>query len=196
MSSLDALSCAIQHIIAPAIAARRSARVWHAACATGEEPLSLAMLLADAGLLAQTSIIATDISERSLERARSADRGARSLRRMDLSLSRMAERWLFREGDRVRVSQALLDAVHFHRVNLLDENEVMALGKFDVVFCRNVLIYFRVLVVRRVATNLARAITPGGWLIIGASESLLRFGTLFRGEERGGVFLYRPEDSR
>ncbi|HVJ89848.1 MAG TPA: CheR family methyltransferase, partial [Labilithrix sp.] len=76
----------------------------------------------------------------------------------------------------------------------LDTDAVAALGTFDVVFCRNVLIYFRDDVVRRVAANLAYALAPEGRLAIGASESLLRFGTLFRGEERGGVFFYRREE--
>ena len=190
----DALSAAIEHIIAPTIAAKGSARVWHAACSTGEEPLSLAMLLADAGLLARTSILATDVSERALELARSGDRGPRSLRRIDPCVSRAKNRWLARDGDRVKVDRSVLRAVQFQRVNLLDTDAVAALGTFDVVFCRNVLIYFRDDVVRRVAANLAYALAPEGRLAIGASESLLRFGTLFRGEERGGVFFYRREE--
>lgn len=193
---LDALKGAIEHVIAPTIAARGRARVWHAACSTGEEPLSLAMLLADAGLLSKTTIVATDISERALERARSGERGPRSLRIVDPSVAATTERWLSRDGNRVKVSPAILETVSFQRLNVLDQAEVRKLGAFDVVFCRNVLIYFRDDVVRRVAANLAHAVAPGGRLVIGTSESLLRFGTIFHGEERGGVFFYRLEERR
>jgi len=68
---------------------------------------------------------------------------------------------------------------------------VAALGTFDVIFCRNVLIYFSDDTVRHVVTGLAGALQPGGALFVGVSESLLRFGTSFTCEEQGGIFYYR-----
>jgi chemotaxis protein methyltransferase CheR len=76
-------------------------------------------------------------------------------------------------------------------VNLLDEMQVRPLGTFDVILCRNVSIYFREERVRMLLQRLANALVPQGALFVGASESLLRFGTAFLCEERSGIFYCR-----
>ncbi|CAN5489957.1 protein-glutamate O-methyltransferase CheR [soil metagenome] len=171
-----------------AIAKRGRARVWSAACATGEEPLTLAMLLDAHGLLAKTEIIATDLSAAAIERARSGLHIRRSVRG---ALPALAARYLDQGSSRVTVTPGIRNAVEFRTLNLLDDIAVSALGTFDVVLCRNVLIYFRDDEVVRVVDRLARALGPAGVLVVGISESLLRFGTSLVCEERGNSFFYR-----
>jgi chemotaxis protein methyltransferase CheR len=76
-------------------------------------------------------------------------------------------------------------------VNLLDDAAVAELGVFDAIVCRNVLIYFRDETTISVLGRLHRALTPEGRLLVGVSESLIRLGTAFQCEERGGAFFYR-----
>ena len=163
-------------------------RIWCAAAATGEEPLTLAMLLAERGMLDRVDIVASDISARALSRAKEGAYGARSFRGHEGSLR---ERWFQPSGERSLVRPDLPAAIDWRRVNLVDEGAVAALGKFDAIVCRNVLIYFSDDTVRRVASLLASALRDDGHLLVGASESLLRFGTLLTCEERNGSFFYR-----
>ena len=163
-------------------------RLWCAASATGEEPLTLAMMLADAHLLSRTRIVASDISERALQRARAGDYNLRSLRSLPFGVE---GRWLKKTADCVEVDAVLKAAIEWKRVNLVDRAQVAALGRFDVVIARNVLIYFSDDTVRRVVATLADSLVPGGLLLVGASESLLRYGTALACEEHGGSFYYR-----
>ncbi|HEX6273834.1 MAG TPA: protein-glutamate O-methyltransferase CheR [Polyangiaceae bacterium] len=163
-------------------------RIWCAAAATGEEPLTLAMLLAERGMLDRVDIVASDISARALSRAKEGTYGPRSFRGHEASLR---ERWFQPNGEQSLVRPDLPAAIDWRRVNLVDEGAVAALGKFDVIVCRNVLIYFSDDTVRRVASSLASALRDDGHLLVGASESLLRFGTLLTCEERNGSFFYR-----
>lgn len=161
-------------------------RVWSAACATGEEPVSIAVLLARAGVLDSVEIVATDISARSLDRARRGQYGRRAHR----AIPEGAPPWITVENEHASVDESIRDRIQWRRVNLSEPEEVAALGTFDGVACRNVLIYFDDATVRRVVSSLGNALRSGGELLIGASESLLRFGSLFTCIERGGVFLY------
>jgi chemotaxis protein methyltransferase CheR len=84
----------------------------------------------------------------------------------------------------------LTQAIDWRQVNLVDAGAVGAVGTFDVILCRNVLIYFSDDTVRDVITQLLARLTPEGALFVGISESLLRFGLPLRCEEQNGVFLY------
>jgi chemotaxis protein methyltransferase CheR len=195
------LRVAISEFIEPAVRRRGRARIWSAACATGEEPTTIAMLLADAGILPQCEILATDVSGRALARARTGIYGPRSLRAIgddaEPLVRTLSDRWIARdqssEGAVGRVARAIVDAVEYRRVNLLETAAISALGTFDLVSCRNVLIYFEDRTVQRVVSSLCRALAPQGRIIVGASESLLRFGTLLHCEERGGAFFYAKD---
>jgi chemotaxis protein methyltransferase CheR len=184
----DQLEALVREVVAPQVAKGHRPRIWCAACASGEEPLTLAMLLDEAGALDKAEIVATDLSPRALERARRGRYGRRSLRSVP---ARAVGRWLHVEGDTASVSRDLLGAIRWQRLNLIDAAAIDKLGAFDAILCRNVLIYFRDETTRHVVCNLARALTPGGYLLVGASESLMRFATPFRFEERGGAFFYR-----
>ncbi len=177
----------VEQILVPA--ARRGARprVWSAACASGDEPLTIAMMLDEAGTLEKTQIVASDLSLRASQRAIASGFGPRSLR----ALPAGAQRWLRLDGGRAHVERRLVEAIDWRRVNLTDQGQVAALGAFDVVVCRNVLIYFADETIQRVVATISEQLRPGGRLLVGASESLMRFGTLLECEERGGSFLYR-----
>ncbi|UJR80054.1 CheR family methyltransferase [Sandaracinus amylolyticus] len=179
----------LEVLIEPLVArARRGERVriWSAACATGEEPISIAILLDRAGVLDRVELVATDISARALDRARRGEHTRRAHRAVPEGMPP----WIRVEHDRALVDERLRARIDWRRVNLADEAAIAALGRFDAIVCRNVLIYFDDARIQRVAGSLARALEPGGELLIGASESLLRFGSVFRCVERGGVFLY------
>ena len=183
----DSLRAVLDVLLRPLIAKGGRPRVWCAACSTGEEPLTLAMMLADASLLSTTEIIASDISERALARAREGDYRPRSLRALPAGVG---ERWFVVDGERTRLRGNLREAIDWRRINLVDPGSVATLGTFDVIVCRNVLIYFAVATVVSVVRSMASALEPGGHILVGASESLMRFGTLLECQERGGAFFY------
>jgi chemotaxis protein methyltransferase CheR len=181
---------ALVDLLLPAIVAKRGrARVWCAACSTGEEPLTLTLLLRERGLLPQVDLVATDISTRVLAKAAAGVYGGRSLRAVDENNRR---RYFEERGDGVvRVPEELVRAVRWQKLNLLDAAAVAALGTFDVILCRNALIYFADETVVRLVHRFAQSLLPSGLLLVGASESLLRFATPFDCEEHGGAFFYR-----
>ena len=174
--------------LAAAVEAGRRPRVWSAACATGEEPLTLAMMLYARGLLGKVDIIASDISARALERARSGRFSQRALRGR---IPPAGEPWLKVEPDAVIVAPGLLAAIDWRQLNLCDDAAVAQIGACDVVLCRNVLIYFSEDTVGRVVERLVQRLIPGGDLIVGVSESLLRYTTSLVCEETRGIFHYR-----
>jgi len=189
---LDQLEAVVRDVLVPLAGPSnvRKPRVWSAACATGEEPYSIAMLLAERGLLDRVEIMASDVSARSLATARGGEYGQRALR-SQVKIPPAAWNWMTKRDDRIVISEEIRRAVDFRRINLLDGSAINALGSFDVIVCRNVLIYFQDATARRVIDALTRALLPSGVLLVGVSESLLRLGTALRCEERGGAFVYR-----
>jgi chemotaxis protein methyltransferase CheR len=185
------LDAVVAHYVAPAVRANGRARIWCAACATGEEAFTLAMLLADHDLLDQTEIIASDVSDRALARARSGFVAPRSLERAARPAD--AARGVERGPHGAHVAPRIRAAIDFRKLNLIDVEEIAKLGAFDVVLARNVFIYFRDDTIRRVVDAIAGTLRPGGALFVGVSESLLRFGVSLACVEHGGVFAYRKE---
>lgn len=184
------LNLLVQRFIEPAVRAGRHPRIWCAACATGEEPATLAMLLAEAGMLSQVTIVASDISERALERARSGKLSRRSLR--SVPLPELQAKWV-REGadGSPFVDPELLAVIDFRRVNLAKRGEVESVGRCDFILCRNVLIYFSDETTSLVVSSLAGNLAENGVLFVGISESLLRFSTALVCEEKESIFYYR-----
>lgn len=176
------------HLV-PLVASAGRARVWSAACSTGEEPYTLAMLLAERGILDRVEIVASDISEPALAKARAGAYRGRSLR--DGHPPALAARYLERTGTGFAVVPRVREAVRYQRHSLLDTGAFAGLGHFDAILCRNVLIYFADATVQAVIDRLADRLTPHGLLTVGVSESLLRYGTTLVCEERGGSFFYR-----
>jgi len=186
---LASLRVAIDTFVRPVVEAHGRARIWCAACSTGEEPTTMAMLLHERGLLGRVELLASDVSDDALARARSGRFGRRALR--ESSPSALAARYIERRGTELWVAPALTAAIDFRNVNLVDPEQVSALGHFDLIVCRNVLIYLRDERAREVVGRLSRQLPAGGVLLVGVSESLLRFGSELHCEEHGGVFFYR-----
>ena len=160
---------------AEAGARSRTVRLWSAACSTGEEPYSLAMLLlarlpAEAGW--SVEILATDISTRVLQRAEAAVWPGEKAREIPTPyLKRFMLRGVGTQEGRMKAGPELRAAVQFRRLNLNDDRYAVG-APFDMIFCRNVLIYFdpptKAGVVRRLSEHLA----PGGHPVLGHSESV------------------------
>lgn len=165
-------------------------RIWCAACSSGEEPLTLAMLLDKAGLLDRVKIVASDLSARVLEQARSGVYRRRSLRALPPGV---VGRWLEGDESAMRASPRISSAIEWRQANLMEDGELAELGSFDVIICRNVLIYFRDPTIETVVHRLWQRLNPDGVLLVGASESLLRFNVAFSCEEQRGAFFYRKQ---
>jgi chemotaxis protein methyltransferase CheR len=186
---LEQLRVLVGEFLSPLVQAGRRPRVWCAACATGEEPLTLAMLLEARGQLGAVEVVASDISARALAKAKSGLFGRRSVR--GDPPPDLATRFLGEENGQVTVASRLRAAIDWRLLNLVDTAAVAALGTFDAIVCRNVLIYFRDQTTSAVVERLSDQLRPGGVMLVGVSESLLRFGTSLSCEERGGSFFYR-----
>ncbi len=155
-------------------------RIWSVPCSTGEEPYSIAIWLlqnwpqVDAH---DVEIIGSDIDTEVLEAARAGIYGKRALMRLSPDLvSRYFEQI---DDEHWRVIEDLRDSVRFSPVNLVEAAETRANGKFDVIFCRNVLIYFDDASRRTAAENLFENLAPGGFICLGHSESMSRISPLF-----------------
>jgi chemotaxis protein methyltransferase CheR len=186
---LDALQVMISEFVVPAIQAGRKPRIWSAACATGEEPLTVAILLAERGLLPQVELLATDVSQAALGAAQRLTRGRRALRQLPRGID--VERWFDVRDEQISLRYDLARSIQWQALNLLDDAAVARVGQVDVVLCRNVLIYFREETVSRVVARLCDRLAAGGCFLVGVSESLMRLGTGLHCEERQGVFIYR-----
>jgi chemotaxis protein methyltransferase CheR len=183
------LAAVLSTFIAPMIARGQRPRIWCAACSTGEEPLTIAMWLADRGMLDSVELIASDVSEAVLAVARAGRYRQRSLRQVPAGID--PARWLETERGALVAHPKLRAAIRWLRLNLMDDDAVAAIGEVDVVVCRNVLIYFRDDTVRAVVGRLTDRLKSGGVLLVGLSESLMRFGTQLSCEEHDGAFVYR-----
>jgi chemotaxis protein methyltransferase CheR len=172
-------------LAAAAFGARGPLSLWSAGCSSGEEPYSLAIALLEAGRAGRGDrILATDVSERLLAAARRGSYGAWSMRRMPRPL---AERWL-PGADARGVAEEVRGLVEFRRHNLVAEP---APGIFDVVVCRNVLIYFEAAVAAEVLYRLVQALRPGGLLVLSPVELSLAAPLGLEWLDRPGAALLR-----
>jgi chemotaxis protein methyltransferase CheR len=192
-AQFDALrDCVIPEILESKSKLSRSFRVWSAGCSTGEEPYTLAMTLLDSmldGLGYRCEVFGTDVSTSALERAKAATYQARSLANLPQNV---LQRWFDAVPGGHRPTQRARDIVDFSYHNLVKEPYPLALlSNWDVIFCRNVTIYFKLESTRRVVDNFFESLNPGGYLFIGHSETLSSISDRFEPVEIGGVFLYR-----
>ncbi|CAE6953279.1 Methylation of the membrane-bound methyl-accepting chemotaxis proteins (MCP) to form gamma-glutamyl methyl ester residues in MCP [Vibrio sp. B1REV9] len=155
-------------------ASKRPIKIWSAASSSGQEPYSMAMTILETqqrkpGLLPSVSITATDISASMLDMCRAGVYDNLALGR---GLSPERRRTFFEDaGDgRMKVKDNVKRLVNFRPQNLMDSYAL--LGKFDIIFCRNVLIYFSPEMKSKVLNQMANSLNPGGYLLLGASESL------------------------
>jgi chemotaxis protein methyltransferase CheR len=180
------------------LAARRAAgsadpvRILSLPCATGEEPYSIGLTLLERWPQidhVDVEIVAGDIDTRVLQTARRGEYGARSMHRVSAAVR---ARWFDRIGpERFQVRAELRDAVDFCLVNVCEPESMRPFRSFDVIFCRNLLIYFDQLSGRRAAENLFGALRPGGHLFIGDSESMSRITSIFLPVRLPNGMVYR-----
>ncbi len=176
------LNALVEEIV-PDLLSRKSVnkiRLWSAGCSTGEEPYSIAVMLQEAGLFdrAGIEIFASDISYQALVRARKGHYRETAFRATDPSVR---DKYFIREGDGFwRIRDEIRNRVSFGRLNLYDEPRVSLLGYLDVIFCRNVIIYFDDASKRTVINNFYNRLVDGGYLLLGHSESLISLSTQFK----------------
>lgn len=189
---------ALRHKVLPELIERnrqrRSLRLWSAGCSTGEEPYSLAILIKEHFPQLQDwdiRILASDINQQSLNKARSGLYGARSLRVADTALLRT---WFRPQGREQQLDERIRKMVSFRYLNLQGEDYLRTLRvdePFDVIFCRNVLIYFGQSTSRTVVAGFAGALRPGGYLFLGHAETLHNLSEDFERVIHQRSFFYR-----
>ncbi|RZM31086.1 MAG: protein-glutamate O-methyltransferase CheR [Sphingomonas sp.] len=168
------------------------ARIWCAGCSTGQEPLSLAMQFAERRETSgapMPDIIATDVSDAAVARARSGRFTQFEIQR-GLPVRRMI-RWFGTTGSDWLAKPELLGMVAFRRMNLV--TDPVPPGQFDVVLCRNVLLYLSADTKAAVFTKIAKALKPGGVLVMGAGETVIGQTSAFAPSKRFRGFYEMPE---
>jgi chemotaxis protein methyltransferase CheR len=186
----------LQETVLPALGASGAGRlrIWSAACSTGQEAYSISMAVEELrqrspGRLArEVEVVGTDLSSNALAVAQSGVYD-------DMALSRglapeRRDRFFLRRGAAWQVREEVRRRCSFRQANLLQS--FAALGRFDVIFCRNVLIYFARANKVDILTRMARALSPQGYLFLGASEALPQEVSELRMERVEGGVLYRP----
>jgi chemotaxis protein methyltransferase CheR len=189
------LRCLTNNLLAEVIKAKpydASVRIWSAPCATGEEPYSIAIWLLENWPQVdayEVEIIGSDIDTNTLEAAREGVFGSRAVMRLPPDL---LERYFVAKGEgRWRIIEELRSSIRFTQVNLVDRAETATQGKFDIIFCRNVLIYFDDASRRLAAENLYDRLNPGGFVCLGHSESMSRISPLFEVHRCADAIVYR-----
>jgi chemotaxis protein methyltransferase CheR len=170
-------------------------RIWSAGCSTGEEPYTLAMLMlemANTVLRGRTfEILATDLNERSLEKAKLGVYDDYAVRNLALPLR---EKYMRSVNGRYEVTEAVKAKVNFSRLNFLDDSRMLFMKAMDVILCCNVLIYFEGAAKRRVISHFYNNLNPGGYFYLGYSESLFGFNDDFRLIHFPGATAYRKPE--
>lgn len=179
----------------------RPVHIWSAACSSGQEPYSMSMIIQEymhakpGSLSRDAQITATDISPSVLKDAREGRYDAMAVAR---GLSDERKKRFFDVQGKARDDQAktwqvkseIRKRITFSEMNLM-KKDYHALGKFDVIFCRNVLIYFSAELKREILTRFAQVLEPGGYLCLGASESVSGYVDFFETVRYQGGLVYR-----
>lgn len=185
----------LKELILPEFAKRRPSqlRIWSAACSSGQEAYSISMVVQEhlqsrpGSLPNNIQIVGTDISPTMLAAARAGKYDALALSR-GLSPERK-QRFFSREGDFWQVKDEIRNRTRFSELNLM--NSYSALGKFDIVFCRNVLIYFSSQLKRDILRRIAQTMTPGGYLFLGSTETIASYSDAFDTVRHQGGIVYQ-----
>jgi chemotaxis protein methyltransferase CheR len=167
-------------------------RIWSAPCSTGEEPFSIAIWILENWPRADAhdiEIVGSDIDTKVLEAAREGIFGKRALMRLTPDL--IEKYFVPIDTERWRIVQSLRESILLTSVNLMEASQTRAHGKFDVIFCRNVLIYFDDASRRVAAENLYENLEPGGYICLGHSESMSRISPLFEVCRFADAIVYR-----
>ena len=193
------LSCLANSLL-PEIVAKRGAgdlvRIWSIPCSTGEEPYSIAIWLLENWVSVDVyniEIIGSDIDTRVLAAATIGEYGERALARLSPDVLARYFEPATRGGGR-RIIQDLRESVKFTTTNLVDASATAAQGQFDIIFCRNVLIYFDEASRLIASRNLYEALYPNGFICLGHSESMTRVSDRFEARRFPDAVVYqRPK---
>jgi len=191
-NQLDAFAEEILPELAERNAKKKRLRIWSAGCSTGEEPYTLAILCSESGLFDNTwelDIIGTDISQRVLTTARKAVFSQSSFRATEENkLNRYFSR---NEDGKYALDDTIRNMVHFGHLNLMDEKMMGLIRECDVIMCRNVIIYFDKNAKAKAVNSFFRKLVPGGYLLLGHSESLMNITTVFKLKHLTRVMVYQ-----
>ena len=192
------LNCLTTDLLRERVSQKRSGdriRIWSAPCSTGEEPYSIAIWLLENWSLVddyEIEIIGSDIDTSVLELAREGLFGKRALMRLTPYL--IDKYFTELPGERWQIIADLRASVSYTPVNIVEPGQTRPFGRFDVIFCRNVLIYFDDVARRAAAENLYENLMPGGFLCLGHTESMSRISPLFEPRRFVDSIVYqRPE---
>lgn len=168
-------------------------RIWSAGCSSGEEPYSVAILTKECRYVTDQmiEIFATDINSRVIQRAKEGVYGDSSFRAVDEAFKL---RWFSPEGQQKwRLKDEIRKRVTFQRFNLFDMDRYSIFAPFDVIFCRNVIIYFDLEAKVRVVERFYDKLVDGGYLLLGHSESLISVTEKFRLVHLTNDLVYRKD---
>lgn len=173
--------------------ASRPVRILSAGCASGEEPYTIAIVARESGLDAGAdSIRAIDVNPEALQRAARARYTPWALRETPAAIQ---QKWFRADGREFVLDESIKTAVQFTRANLVDDDgDVWMPNTYDVVFCRNVIMYFAPETMKRVIARIARALRPGGYLFLGHAETLRGVSADFHLCHTHGTFYYQRRD--
>jgi len=189
------LACLTDELLAQRVTAKpagQPVRIWCMPCSTGEEPYSVAIWMLENWPLVDAydiEIIGSDIDTGALDAARDGVYGRRALMRLSPALIKKYFERL--PGDRWRIIEDLRRSVAFTATNVMDGAATRAQGCFDVIFCRNMLIYFDDSSRRLAVENLFDSLLPGGYVCLGHSESMSRISPLFEVCRYEQAIVYR-----
>jgi chemotaxis protein methyltransferase CheR len=173
----------------------KNIRIWSAACSTGEEPYTVGILIKEnfsssaSGI--KFEIVGTDISEKVLKSAKKGIYNGYTLRNASQAI--LGKYFVKTDDDEYKIKDEIKNMTTFGNVNLIDGNEVKKYGSFDIVLCRNVIIYFDAESKKKTIENIYESLKPGGYLFLGHSESLHSISSLFKLVGLGKTPLYKKE---
>jgi chemotaxis protein methyltransferase CheR len=173
----------------------RRLRIWSAGCSTGEEVYTLAILVKTSGLFEgwEVDIYGCDIARGVLAIARAGAYGAHAFRMPE---SEAIKKWFHPSGGKWVIDDAIRRFVSFGHMNLLDDRMTAIIGMVDAIFCRNVMIYFDIPARKRVLRSFLDKLHPGGFLLLGHSESLLNVTADFELVHLKNDLVYRKPRGR
>ncbi|MDR3496557.1 MAG: protein-glutamate O-methyltransferase CheR [Ancalomicrobiaceae bacterium] len=167
-------------------------RIWSAPCSTGEEPYSIAIYILENWKRSDDfaiEILASDIDSKVLAAAQLGIFGERSIQRLSPTLRRKYFTSL--GDDRFQIIRELRESIDFARINVVDKSHMSRYSKIDVIFCRNLLIYFDDMSRRETVELMYECLTPGGFICLGHSESMSRISSLFVPRKFGDTIVYQ-----
>lgn len=168
---------------------QKNIKIWSAACSSGEEPYTLSMMLMERRIPAkQVEIYASDLSEEVLASAKRAVYSSYSVRNMPEAY---LKKYFSDSNQSYALNAAVKNTVKFMKVNLIENTNMGSLRGMDIIFCRNVLIYFDNKAKQKVVSNLYDLLNPGGYLFIGAAESLHNVTRALRPSVIDKVIVYQ-----